>query len=76
MQPYCMKILDAEAWFAGIGCSIVACIQSVSSACNYCIEVTTNAKGTYAVKLDVSIGFRQIASNGCNKMFPLTVIYV
>ena len=41
----CIQVFDAETLFAGIGCSTVASIQSVSSACNYFIKVTMNAEG-------------------------------
>ena len=42
MHSNCMQVFDAETLYAGIGCSIVACIQIASSACNYCIKITTN----------------------------------
>ena len=65
-----MQVLDAETLFADIGCSIVAWIQNVSSAFNYCIKVTTKA-----VKLNVSIGCRHIASNGCSIMTCIQSVY-
>ena len=50
-----MKVLDANKLvpaiqFTGIGCSMVACIQSVSSEINYHIGTTMNA-GINAVKI-------------------------
>ena len=53
----CQKILDATIQFTGIGCSIVACLQSVSSAINYHITATMDA-GIHAAKLNASVGCR------------------
>ena len=62
MQQDCIQVLDANNVFASIGCSIIACIPSVSSPCNYRIYALIDA-GIYAVKLSASIGCRKIASS-------------
>ena len=54
-----MKVLDANKsvpaiQFTSIGCSIVACIQSVSSEINYHIRTAINA-GINAVKIYESV---------------------
>ena len=64
LHPKCMQVLDADNLFASIGFSIIARIQSVSSAFNYCIKALMDA-GIHAVKLNESIGCRQsVASIG------------
>ena len=57
-----MKVLDTNELvpaiqFTSIGCSMVACIQSVSSEPNYHIRTTMNA-GLNAVKINESVGYK------------------
>ena len=33
-----MEVLNSDKLLLRIGCSIMPCIQSVSNACNYCID--------------------------------------
>ena len=60
MQYKIMKVFDAKKLvpaiqFTGIGCSMVACIQSVSSEINYHIGTTMNA-GLNAIKNYENVG--------------------
>ena len=55
-----MKALDSnelvpDIQFTSIGCSMVACIQSISSEINYHIRTTINA-GKKAVNINESVG--------------------
>ena len=62
----CTKVLEVAKQFASNWCSIVACIQSVSSAINWNIKATMHA-GIHAVKLNAIIGCRQIVTIiGCS----------